>query len=329
MNFKKQFLLLLLVLFIVFLIGTIGYEVIEGWNFLDSAFMSVITLATVGYGEVHPLSSIGQIFTILLIIGGMGVVSYGVLTVTTLIAEGELQRFLRRRRMDKEISKLSNHYIVCGAGETGKHIIEELIHTQREFVVIDNNINNIKRIEGKDILFIEGDASSDAVLINAGIERAKGIFCTLPSDKDNLFVVLTARGLNKNIRIITRCVEDESEQKFLRAGADKVVSTDYIGGLRMASEMIRPAATSFLDIMLRDRKGVRFDEVTVNQNSKLVNKTIAESEIFKKTGVIVVAVKNDKGEYLYNPRGDTKINAKDTLIVLGDVRQIQNLKNLL
>ena len=129
--------------------------------------------------------------------------------------------------MDKEISKLSNHYIVCGAGETGKHIIEELIHTQREFVVIDNNINNIKRIEGKDILFIEGDASSDAVLINAGIERAKGIFCTLPSDKDNLFVVLTARGLNKNIRIITRCVEDESEQKFLRAGADKVVSTDY------------------------------------------------------------------------------------------------------
>ncbi|MFH1823700.1 MAG: potassium channel protein [Candidatus Firestonebacteria bacterium] len=325
MDFKKRFLLLILVLFVVFLTGVIGYEIIECWNFLDSAFMTIITLATVGYGETHPLSNAGRIFTILLIMGGMGVVSYTVITVTTLIAEGELQRFLRRGRMDKEISKLDHHYIICGVGETGKHIIQELIHTKREFVAIDNNI---KKIDEKNILYIEGDASSDTVLINAGIERAKGIFCTLPMDKDNLFVVLTARELNENIRIVTKCIEDESEQKFLRAGANKTISPTYIGGLRMASEMIRPTVASFLDVMLRDKKGVRFEEVAISQISKLVNKTIAEIEILEKTGVIVVAIKNNKGEYLYNPRGNTKINVKDTLIILGDVEQIRNLISL-
>ena len=328
MDFKRRFLLLILVLFAIFIFGTLGYEVIEGWNVLDSAFMTVITLATVGYGETHPLSPIGRVFTIFLILGGMGVVSYGVITVTTLIAEGELQRYLRRGKMEKEIEKLKDHYIICGAGEIGTHIMIELIDTKRKFVMIDRDANNIKKIEGKDILYIEGDASSDSVLLSAGIERAKGIFCTLPSDKDNLFVVLTARELNNKIRIVTKCIEDESEQKFSRAGANKTISTNYIGGLRMASEMIRPTVATFLDTMLRDRKGIRFEEITVKENSKLSGKTLAESDILDKTGAIVVAIKSDKNEYIYNPRGNTKLNSLDTLIVLGEAEQIQRLESI-
>lgn len=317
-----------MVVFGVFLLGTLGYEIIEKWGFLDAIYMTTITLATIGYGETHPLSNAGRIFTIFLIIGGISVFSYGLLTITTMIAEGDLQRLLRRGRMDKEIIKLKEHYIVCGSGELGEHIISELLQTKRPFVIVDKEINNINKFENKELLYILGDAADDKALLEAGIARAKGIFCCLPFDKDNLFVVLTARELNKNIRIVTKCVEDLSEQKFKRAGADKTVSTNRIGGLRMASEMVRPAAASFLDVMLRDKKGVRFEEISVKENSKIAGKTIAASGIHAETGASVIAIKSGNADFLYNPRGSTVINKNDTLVVLGTVEQIKTMADL-
>ena len=317
-----------MVVFGVFLLGTLGYELIEGWNFLDAIYMTTITLATIGYGETHPLSDTGRIFTIILIVGGISVFSYGLLTITTMIAEGDLQRLLRRGRMDKEISKLKDHYIVCGSGELGEHIISELLQTKRTFVIVDREINNINKFDNKELLYILGDAADDKALLEAGIAKARGIFCCLPLDKDNLFVVLTARELNKNIRIVTKCVEDLSEQKFKRAGADKTVSTNRIGGLRMASEMIRPAAASFLDVMLRDKKGVRFEEIAVKENSKIAGKTIADSGIHAETGASVIAIKSGCADFLYNPRGSTVINKNDVLVVLGTVEQIKTMADL-
>ncbi|OGF50275.1 MAG: hypothetical protein A2044_01925 [Candidatus Firestonebacteria bacterium GWA2_43_8] len=328
MDIKRQFYTLIFVVFSVFLLGTLGYELIEGWGFLDAVYMTTITLATIGYGETHPLSDTGRIFTIFLILGGLSVFSYGLLTITTMIAEGDLQRLLRRGRMDKEIAKLKEHYIVCGSGELGEHIIGELLQTKRSLVIVDREISNINKFENKDLLYIVGDASDDQILIEAGIMRAKGIFCCLPFDKDNLFVVLTARELNKDIRIVTKCVEDLSEQKFKRAGVDKTVSTNRIGGLRMASEMIRPTAASFLDVMLRDKKGVRFEELAVKENSKIAGKTIAESGIHQGTGASVVAIKSPGADFLYNPRGSTIINKNDTLVVLGTVEQIKIMADL-
>ncbi|MFH1074608.1 MAG: potassium channel protein [Candidatus Firestonebacteria bacterium] len=328
MDIKRQFFTLILVVISVFLFGTLGYELIEKWGFLDSIYMTTITLATIGYEETHPLSGAGRVFTIFLIIGGISVFSYGLLAITTMIAEGELQRLLRRGRMDKEITKLKEHYIVCGSGELGEHIISELSQTKRQFVAVDKEISNINKFEKKDLLYIVGDAADDKVLIEAGILKAKGIFCCLPFDKDNLFVVLTARELNKNIRIVTKCVEDLSEQKFKRAGADKTVSTNRIGGLRMASEMVRPAAASFLDVMLRDKKGVRFEEIQINENSKIAGKTIAESGIHHGTGASVVAIKSAGADFLYNPGGSTVIKKNDTLVVLGTVEQIKIMADL-
>ncbi|MEI7903975.1 MAG: potassium channel protein [Candidatus Firestonebacteria bacterium] len=325
MRLTKKFSRLILALFCVFAAGVLGYMIIEGWNFLDSIYMTVITLATVGYGETQPLHSSGRIFTIFLILGGMTVVSYGVLTLTSLIAEGELQRLLRRGKMDKEISKLKDHFIVCGVGELGRHIVEELKNTKRQFVIIDRDAEKVKRLAGEDVLYIEGDATQDATLQQAGVERAGGVYCCLKDDKENLFAVLTARELNPKTRIITKCIEDESEQKFYRAGADKTISTIRIGGLRMASEMMRPTVASFLDLMLRDKKNIRFEEVLIRADSKVAGKTLAETGLHDKTGAMVVAMKDCKGEYIYNPKGSTLVPAESVLIVLGDVDQVRAL----
>ncbi len=328
MDIKRQFYTLILIIFSVFLFGTLGYELIEKWGFLDAVYMTTITLATIGYGETHPLSDTGRVFTIILIIGGLSVFSYGLLTITTMIAEGELQRLLRRGRMDKEIARLKEHYIVCGSGELGEHIIGELLQTKRPFVIVDKEINNISKFNNRELLYILGDAADDKALLEAGIKTAKGIFCCLPFDKDNLFVVLTARELNEEIRIVTKCVEDLSEQKFIRAGADKTVSTNRIGGLRMASEMVRPTAASFLDGMLRDKKGVRFEEIVIKEASKIAGKTILASGIYEETGASVVAIRSGTSEFLYNPRGSTVINKNDTLVVLGTVEQIKTMADL-
>ena len=324
---------LLLILGLVFAVGVAGYMLLGGlgtgqaWSFLDALYMTVITLATVGYGETHPLGPAGRIFTVFLIIGGMTVVSYGVITITTLIAEGELQRLLRRGRMDKDISKLKDHYIVCGAGELGRHILKELQDTRQPFVLIDKNAETVKKLYSGEILFIQGDASEDAILQQAGIEKAFGIFCALPEDKDNLFVVLTASELNKHVRIISKRIEDESEQKFFRAGADKTISTNKIGGLRMTSEMLRPTTATFLDFMLRDKKNIRFEDVEVGSEG-LAGKTLAETCLHDKTGAMVVAIRSKDGEIVYNPKGNTRIDSGSILVALGGVEQIEALRAL-
>ena len=315
----------------IFLIGVAGYHFIEGWNLLDSIWMTVITLSTIGFGESHPLSVNGRIFIIFLILTGLGIMGYGLGITATFIVEGELGRLLGRRKMEKDIQKLSNHYIICGAGETGRCVIQEFVKTKTPFVVIENDptkLNMVRDLEN--VAYIAGDATKDAILISAGIRRAHGLVSALHSDKDNLFVVLTARSLNENLRIVSRVIEPESEHKLTFAGANSVVSPNFIGGMRMASIMLRPAVVSFLDIMLREENvTMRLEEVILPKGTRMTGISLRDSDIGRQTGLIVIAIKRQEdNKFLYNPNSDTILEENDTLIVLGAVEQVMELRRM-
>ena len=262
--------------------------------------MTVISLTTVGFGEVIKVTGNvpAQIFTMLLIIFGMGIILYGISTVTALIIEGELSGILRKKKMLKRISKMKNHYIVCGGGETGRPILEELAKNKEPFVLIEQDEENIERCKSvADLLYVEGDATDDENLVAAGIENAAGIIITLPSDKDSLYVTMTARMLNKKIRIVSRMVDQKLLPKLKMAGANSVVSPNTIGALRMASEMIRPTVVDFLDRMLRSKQGnLRIHQIAVRENSSIAGKNLHESGLKAKFNLLILAVRHDNGE---------------------------------
>lgn len=311
---------------VVLATGVAGYSLIEGWPLFDALYMTVITLATVGYGETHELSTAGRAFTIVLIFSGIGVLAWTISSLTAFIIEGELTGALRRRRMNKRIDSLQNHYILCGAGYAGRVIIEELTKTQRPLVVIDKDQAVCQELSDGGVLAFPGDATQDAVLQQAGIERATGLFAALSSDRDNAFVALTARGLNPKIRIVSEEVDAQVRQKLLRSGASAVVNPYVIGGLRMASEMIRPAVVGFLDHMLRrEDEVVRFEEIAVGANCRWVGKAVGEVKGAQGNSALVVSLLTN-GTYELNPPLDRLLRAGDTLVVIGTVSQIADLK---
>ncbi len=326
MDYKKKIYTLLSLLFLLIAIGTIGYTLIEGWNVLDSLYMVIITLATVGYREVGELSPAGKVYTMLLILAGSGLLAYSITNLSLLFVEGKIIEILRSRRMKKELEKLENHYIVCGAGRTGIHIIEELKKLKYKVVVID-----ISPPSMEDVYWLQKDATHDATLLEAGIMRAEGLASALPSDKENLFVVLTARSLNPSIRIVTKCVDDYNETKMRRAGANAVVSPNKIGGLRIASELSRPTVVSFLDKMLRAGDAtLRVEEAKVLGRSSYVGKKVEviKKEIEKNLSLLLVAISRG-GEYIFNPPSEMKIKDDDVLIVMGNIDSVNELRKLL
>lgn len=323
MTGKKRVFLSLVLFFSVIFIGVAGFMIIGGgkWSLLDSLYMTVITLSTVGYEEVVDISTnpAARIFTVIFIFLCLGTIAFAVTSITSFIVEGELKNILGRRRMEKEISKLKNHYIVCGTDETALTIIQELILTKRPFVVIEPLQEKIDKLSALgDILFVHDDPTEDNVLIQAGIERAKGILLSLPTDEANLFVTISARSLNPDIRIVTKGIDVKSHKKIFKAGSDAVVSPSFIGGMRMVSEMVRPAVVTFLDMMLRDREEVlRFEEIPVKKGSPLAGKTIREADIDRETGSLLVALrKTGKTKYDFNPPKETKIQEGDILVLI-------------
>jgi voltage-gated potassium channel len=252
-------------------------------------------------------------------------------TATGFILEGYLHRLLRRKKMQKQIDRLSDHYIVCGSGDTGRHVIEELDKMQVPFVVIERDKERVERLlADRDICCLEGDATDEELLRQAGVERARGLITSLPDDKSNLFVVLTARGLNTTMRIVSRAVEEGTPAKLLKVGADSVVSPNNIGGLRMASDMLRPTVVTFLDMMMRDpRNTLRFEEATVEEDSHFAGKTIGEADVRRKTGAIIVAVRDgETAQYMFNPSGNCMLKPRDVLVLIGDLEQVGKLRRL-
>jgi voltage-gated potassium channel len=309
--------------------GVSGYMFIEHWPLLDSLYMTVITIASVGFMEVHPLSEQGRIFTIFLILGGTGVLVYGVSTIIAFIVEGELTDALRRRKMQNKIAVMKGHFIVCGVGQTGKHVLEEMVRTQNDVVAIERDPTQIKLLDEQGICYVQGDATHNSVLQLAGIKKARGIVAALQSDAENLLVVFTAKRLNPDIRVISKAVEEESEQKIRMAGADSVVMPNFIGGLRMASELIRPSVVSFLDLMLRSQeKTIRVEELAIGELSPYRDKTLQATGILSQKDVTVVALsRQSEKSYEFNPPDNAILKPGDVVILMGDINAINGIKD--
>ncbi len=310
-------------------LGTIGYMKIEGWNFLDSLYMVVITLTSVGFSEVKPLSTAGRIFTIALILTGLGTLMYAVSTIVALLLEGEFIELLYERRVKRMIEKLQGHYIVCGYSDVAKYVVEELQRAGADFVIIVRGEERYELLKQRRLLVIRGIPFEEEVLISAGITRARGLFSLMHTDQDNLIVVITARSLNPSLRIVTCAFSDESVSKLEKAGADSVISVNALSGARIAAEMMRPAVVSFLDSLLIEKeKHLRIEEVEIMEGSRLIGQTLREARIPQKTGLIVIAIKDAEGRFKYNPGPDVKLNLGDKIIVIGDIERVRKLKEI-
>jgi voltage-gated potassium channel len=317
------------------LMGSTGYYVLfDGRSsYLDCLYMTVISLTTVGYGEVLGITGnpTAQIFTMLLIIFGMGIILYSISTLTAMFIEGELTGMLRRRKMENKINALSGHYIVCGGGETGFPLAVELVTSKASVVLVEHDNGVIERARQiKGLYHVYGDATDDKNLIAAGIERATGITICLPSDNDNLYITMTARMLNPTARIISRMTNSRLKPKLLKAGATSVVSPNAIGALRMASEMLQPTAVEFLDNLLRSERGeLRIHQIAVNGGSPLAGKPILQSGLRDQFNLLLLGVRHKDGDFEYRPPSSFVMEAGMTLIVLGDIDNINRARELL
>ena len=324
---RKRLIFALIFITCVVIAGSAGYMLIEGWSCLDSLYMTIITIASVGYKEIHDLSANGRIFTIILIISGVGSVTYALTTIAKIVVEGEIQEIFGRKRLEKKIKELKNHYIVCGYGRMGRIICRELKEKDIKFVIIEKEPDTFE--SGEETLVLKGDATKDENLKEAGIEKAKGLISVLPTDAENLFVVLSARELNPKLFIVARAGEEGSEQKLLRAGADRVVSPYHIGGLRIAHTVLKPAVVDFIEFATKSGNiDLQMEEITVQNNSKLAGLTLDECGIGRDLGIIVVAIKNASGDMKFNPTFRTAIKAGDTLIALGEIPKLKTLEDM-
>ena len=304
---------------------------IEGSNMTDSLYMTVISITTVGFSEVIPLSPAGKYFTIILIFGGVGLFLFIVSLITQAMVEGGLHTFLGRRHMEKKLADLKNHYIVCGFGRIGKVISKILHENRRTFVIIENNPEEIKIIKELGYLVMAGDSTSDDTLQKAHINNAKALIAVTSSDADNVYIILSARVLNPNIFILARSSGKKgAESKLLRSGANKVFSPYEIGARRMAQSLLRPTVIDFIDLTVHDGElGLRLEELRVSDQATFANKTLMDSGIRSEYDLIVVAIKREKGEMLFNPNPNTQILPGDILVVLGEHDNIQGLEKRL
>lgn len=330
MNSARHLLLSIVIALAIIFSGTWGFMIIEGWNFLDSLFMTLITLSTVGYGEVHQLSPAGRVYTIFLIVVGVGFLGYAGATVMQYMIEGRLRIILGRRRLDKKITRLKNHYIVCGYGRIGRVLCMNLRQKPIDIVVIEKDPGLVPVMEEDRILYISADTADETVLINAGIERAKGLIAVLGTDVDNVFLVLTARQLNPDLFIMARAIYKESKSKLLAAGASAVESPYDVGAVSMAHRIIRPTVTSFLNLALTyDRKDIQMEEIPVSPASKMVNTMLKNSGIRQDFNLIIIAIKQADGGMFFNPSFETRLEPGSTVIAVGQEQDLQNLEKVL
>jgi len=338
--FKRFIIISIITVLFVLMSSTVYYLIGNeyGWAFFDCLYFTVVTVTTIGYGETIDFSKFNEAgkyaryFTLFVMLWGMATYLFFVSSMTELLVTGAMHKFFRRRRMKKMISTYNDHYILCGYGEMGSHVVKELFSTYNPVVVIDKKIDIIDQVEqiSSKIPVIIGDASEAKILEKAGIERAKGVVLTLPSDKENLFAIVTVRSLNPSVRIASKCVHVSAKPKLELAGADKVILPAEIGGMRMASELIRPSVVTFIDMMLRDKdSNLRIEEVLLSEDMSCINQTLKESMLRSKANVLVMAIEGHNDKFIYNPPADVKLTNGSKLIVLGKAMDIARFKKLI
>jgi len=310
-------------------VGTIGYHTLEDMTILDALYMTVTTISTVGFGEVHPLSPRGRTFTIGLILFGVSTMAWAAESMVAALLEDHIRHAWWRRRMDRVIDRISNHYIVCGFGRMGAQIGRELTRRELAFVVIERDPVVLEMLRANGVLHIEGDATSDSILLTAGVAHARGLATALSGDADNALVVISAKGLNPYLQVVARASSREMEEKLLRAGADRVVTPYTIGGQRMALGLLQPAVNEFLNSVVFDaEKHTELGEIEVREHSEFVGKTLRESRLRERWGAIVVAIKHQRGEFILSPSADTILGCGDMLILVASASCWQELQHV-
>ena len=317
--------LVLLALLILMAIGATGFHYIEGWPWFDGLYMVITTFTTIGYQEVHPLSHAGRVFNLVLIVIGVALVFLIIGTLTQALLEFELRSFFGRRRMERDISRLNDHYIICGAGRVGRSVARVLSAKPVPFVVIEQSGEKLERY-AQDWLYLGGDATQETTLRQARIEHARGLVAATTTDATNVYIVLTARTLNPRLKIIARASEESAEKHLLTAGADSVVSPYAFAGNRIAQSFLRPHVVSFLDsATVHLGLDLEIEEIHVDSNSPFAGKTIGASRIRQEQGVIILAIKREKGMH-FNPAPDDRIEPGDCLIAMGEPSKLRHLE---
>ena len=330
MNNTKHLIVSVLLLSTIILFGVLGYTIIEHWTLLDSLYMTVITLTTVGYGEVHSVSNLGRVFTMILVLLGVGLSVYVATAIVQFMVEGQLRTILGRKRLDKKIGRLKNHYIVCGYGRIGRILTRNLKRKPLDIVVIEKNEELIPVMESDNVLYISGDTVNETNLIKAGIKQAKGLIAALATDVDNVFLVLSARQLNPDLFIMARASLKESKSKLVAAGANSVDSPYDVGAVSMAQKIIRPAVTDFLNSALaHQRKDIQMEELIVGPCSDLADVMLKDSGIRQRFNLIIIAIKKADDTMLFNPSFETVIQAGDTVIAIGELENLKKLEEVL
>lgn len=327
--FRSKIYLALTLLVLVLLTGVLGYRFISGYTWVDAFYMTIITVTTVGFSEVRPLDVASKLFTVLLIISSVFIFAFAISVITEYILSKNTLQLLKKKKVKNTINILTNHVIICGFGRNGKQAAEKLRAYKKPFVVIEKDKEVIQKNENE-VLFIEGDANDDEVLLDAGIERAQFLITALPEDADNLFVVLSARQLNKKLFIISRASQITSQNKLMLAGADKVIMPDKIGGDHMASLVVMPNLITFMDKLSTEGEDTtNLEEVAIESfMAKIENTSLRDLDLRRKTGCTIIGYVEPDGNYIINPEADLKLQPKGKVIVLGRPEQIKKLNEM-
>jgi voltage-gated potassium channel len=309
--------------------GTIGYKLVLGWSWFDCFYFTVVTITTIGYGEPAGMTETGRYFTVVLILLGVGTIGYALSVAARSVLEFELVSAFGKRKMFKDISKLRDHFIVCGCGRMGTRVIKEMEKRGVDFVIIESNEVTAERLLNQGNLVLMGDATKDEVLRGAGVERARGLVCAVADDPDNLYITLAARDINKDLRIVARANEEGALNRLLKAGADKVVSPVITGSNQMAQMLLRPAVADFIELAtMTDMLELEMEQIEIQPSSPFVGRALRDTGFRSDLDVIIIAIKRAEGHMIFNPSADTQIEANDALVAIGGHTNLEALERL-
>lgn len=317
-----------LAVLIAIAVGTVVFRQLEGWSILDSLYLTAQTVTTVGFGDIAPRTVAGRLFATFFMMVGVGIVLYALTSAVQSIIQSELVATFGQRRLSRKMSKLRNHFIICGAGRVGSHLIRSLQAKNDVFIVIESDVQQVSQLSDAGIPVLVRDATLEESLREAGVEHARGLAACLPDDADNVYVVLTARDLNPNIHIVARAAEEQAEAKLIRAGANRVVAPTIIGGHRMAMALTKPAVGDFLDSITANKLDLGFEQLEVDPISSFVGRKLRDTNIRSELDIVIVSIRRANGEIVFNPNGDAVIEAADMLIAIGSAESLAELTSL-